>query len=179
MFDRLILDAKTSKKVNASAQNNFVFKQRQKSGWKVWIEDSGFLGKPNTTFLLLSAFLRNFFLRQDRLSGDVPPHLAQPCYVAIGQALIWGFSFSKPNSACFPAHWGIFTIVVQWIFWLQISSAHCGPACWQRQAWGHLHPSTSTNLLGTSTPPCPPPQHLTSTHFSQALSFWKIVPGQN
>ena len=31
------------------------------------------------TFLLLYAFLRNFFLRQDWLSGDVPPHLAQPC----------------------------------------------------------------------------------------------------
>ena len=43
-------------------------------------------------FLLfvLSAFLRNFFLRQDRLSGDVPPHLVQPCYVALGWALIWG-----------------------------------------------------------------------------------------
>ena len=22
--------------------------------------------------------------------GDVPPHLAQPCYVALGRALIWG-----------------------------------------------------------------------------------------
>ena len=28
-------------------------------------------------FFLLSAFLQNFFLHQDRLSGDVPPHLAQ------------------------------------------------------------------------------------------------------
>ena len=27
---------------------------------------------------------------EDRLSGDVPSHLAQPCYVALGQALIWG-----------------------------------------------------------------------------------------
>ena len=25
------------------------------------------------------------------LSGDVHPHLVQPCYVALGQALIWGF----------------------------------------------------------------------------------------
>ena len=32
----------------------------------------------------------NFFLHQDRLSGDVPPHLAQPCYVSLGRALIWG-----------------------------------------------------------------------------------------
>ena len=31
----------------------------------------------------LSAFLQNFFLCQDRLSGDVPPHLAQPCYVSL------------------------------------------------------------------------------------------------
>ena len=31
------------------------------------------------SFLLLSAFLRNFFLHQDRLRGDVPPQLAQPC----------------------------------------------------------------------------------------------------
>ena len=38
----------------------------------------------------LSPFLRNFFLCQDRLSGDVPPHLAQPCYIALGWALIWG-----------------------------------------------------------------------------------------
>ena len=37
-----------------------------------------------------SAFLRNFFLCQDRLSGDVPQHLAQPCHVALGQALIRG-----------------------------------------------------------------------------------------
>ena len=37
-----------------------------------------------------SAFLRNFFLCQDRLSSDVPPHLAQPCYVALGRALIRG-----------------------------------------------------------------------------------------
>ena len=35
-------------------------------------------------------FLRNFFLCQDRWHGDVPPHLAQPCYVALGQALDWG-----------------------------------------------------------------------------------------
>ena len=38
----------------------------------------------------ISAFLRNFFLCQVRLSGDVPPHLAQPCCVALGRALIWG-----------------------------------------------------------------------------------------
>ena len=37
-----------------------------------WLEGGSF-------FILLSAFLRNFFLCQDRLSGDVPPHLAQPC----------------------------------------------------------------------------------------------------
>ena len=53
-----------------------------------------FVKKILSHFLLLSAFLRNFFLRQDRLSGDVPPptpHLAQPFYVALGRALIWGF----------------------------------------------------------------------------------------
>ena len=38
----------------------------------------------------LSALLRNFFLCQDPLSGVVPPHLAQPCCVALGWALIWG-----------------------------------------------------------------------------------------
>ena len=37
----------------------------------------------NIKFILFSAFLRNFVLRQDLLSGDVPPHLAQPCYVAL------------------------------------------------------------------------------------------------
>ena len=31
------------------------------------------------SFFKLTAFLRNFFLRQDRLSGDVPPHLSQSC----------------------------------------------------------------------------------------------------
>ena len=30
---------------------------------------------------LLSAFLWNFFLCQDPLQGDVPPHFEQPCYV--------------------------------------------------------------------------------------------------
>ena len=33
---------------------------------------------------LLSPFLPNFFLCQDRCHGDVPPHLVQPCYVALG-----------------------------------------------------------------------------------------------
>ena len=31
-----------------------------------------------------------YFLCPDRLSGDVPPHLAQLCCVALGRALIWG-----------------------------------------------------------------------------------------
>ena len=44
---------------------------------------SSFL-KRNVILLKLSAFLQNFFLHQDRLSGDVP------CYLALGQALIWG-----------------------------------------------------------------------------------------
>ena len=37
-----------------------------------------------------SAFLPNFFLCQDHWYDAVPPHLAQPCYVALGWALIWG-----------------------------------------------------------------------------------------
>ena len=41
-------------------------------------------------FSIIFAFLQNFFLCQDRLSSDVPPHLGQPCYVALGRALIWG-----------------------------------------------------------------------------------------
>ena len=45
-------------------------------------------GLSNAIFLL-SAFLQNLFLRQDSLSSDVPPHLAQPCYVALRRALIW------------------------------------------------------------------------------------------
>ena len=40
--------------------------------------------------IFLSFVLRNFFLRQDCLSDDVPPRLAQPFYVALGRALIWG-----------------------------------------------------------------------------------------
>ena len=50
-------------------------------------------------WFFLSAFLPNFFLCQDGLSGDVPPHLAQPCYVALGRALIWGlYKTCKPSS---------------------------------------------------------------------------------
>ena len=41
-------------------------------------------------YFLLSPFLRNFFLCWDHWHGDVPPHLAQPCFVALGRALIWG-----------------------------------------------------------------------------------------
>ena len=41
-------------------------------------------------FFLLSAFLRHFFLCRDRLSGDVPAHLAQPCCVALGWVLDLG-----------------------------------------------------------------------------------------
>ena len=33
--------------------------------------------------LFLSPFLLNFFLGQDRGHGDVPPHLVQPCSVAL------------------------------------------------------------------------------------------------
>ena len=36
------------------------------------------IGDVESLIFLLSAFLQNFFLRQDRLSGDVP-HLSQPC----------------------------------------------------------------------------------------------------
>ena len=36
---------------------------------------------------LLSAFLWNFFLCQGCRHGGVPPHLVQPCYVALGWAL--------------------------------------------------------------------------------------------
>ena len=32
-------------------------------------------GSDSPSFFLLSAFLLNFFLCQDRLSGDVPPHM--------------------------------------------------------------------------------------------------------
>ena len=40
-------------------------------------------------FFFLSAFLQDFSLWLDRLSGDGSlRHLAQPCYVALGQTLI-------------------------------------------------------------------------------------------
>ena len=42
--------------------------------------------------IFLSTLLQNFFLCQDRQSSVVPPHLAQPCYVALGRALIWGLN---------------------------------------------------------------------------------------
>ena len=44
---------------------------------------------------LLSAFLLNFFLCKDHWNGNVPRNLAQPCYVALGQALIWGLLIRK------------------------------------------------------------------------------------
>ena len=31
---------------------------------------------------IFSTFLGNFFLCQDCVQGDVPPHLAQPCYMS-------------------------------------------------------------------------------------------------
>ena len=43
-------------------------------------------------FFKLSAFLRYFFLCQDRWHGDVPPYLAPPCYVALGRALDSGLT---------------------------------------------------------------------------------------
>ena len=57
--------------------------------FKKWQGNFAFLQytKMNTLqFFLLSAFLRNFFLCQDCWHGDLPPHLAQPCYVAQGRA---------------------------------------------------------------------------------------------
>ena len=46
--------------------------------------------KNLSMLLFLSAFLWNLFLCQDHRHCYVPPHLAQPCYVAQGQALICG-----------------------------------------------------------------------------------------
>ena len=40
-----------------------------------------------TFIFLLSAFLQNFFLCQDRCNDDVSPHLVQPWCVALGWAL--------------------------------------------------------------------------------------------
>ena len=37
---------------------------------------------------LLATFLWYFFLCQDRCHGDVPPHLAQSCYVALERDLV-------------------------------------------------------------------------------------------
>ena len=70
----------------------------------VWLLDYSILLNQCNQFLvfhflllLLSAFLRNFFLCQDRLSNDVPPHLAQPCYVALGLALDLRYRNARPN----------------------------------------------------------------------------------
>ena len=73
-----------------------------------------------------SAFLWNFFLC---LSDDVPPHLVQPCYVALGRALIWGL---YPDWL-----WGITYKLVPIfryysITWLDIVSNTC-TAIWMRQ----------------------------------------------
>ena len=50
------------------------------------------------------AFLRDFVLRQERLSSDLPPHLVHPCYVALGRPLIWGLypDWLRPLSIGFP-----------------------------------------------------------------------------
>ena len=50
-------------------------------------------GIPKYKMFFFSAFLRNFFLCQDRCHGDVPSNLAQPCCVALGQALDSGLLF--------------------------------------------------------------------------------------
>ena len=64
------------------------------------------------SIFLLSTFIRNFFLFQDRWHSDVPSHLAQPCYVALGQALIQGLcplecsnSNSREKSIAFVWNW--------------------------------------------------------------------------
>ena len=55
--------------------------------------------KQKFFFLLfkLSLFLQIIFLCQDCLSNDVPPHLAQPCYVALGLALDLRYRNARPN----------------------------------------------------------------------------------
>ena len=46
-------------------------------------EDGGWFEREHIiVFIIIGVFLR-----QDQLSGDVPTHLAQPCCVALGQAL--------------------------------------------------------------------------------------------
>ena len=47
--------------------------------WYLWKTFSGDFNRVMFTFISLSAFLRKFFICQDQLSADVPPHLAQPC----------------------------------------------------------------------------------------------------
>ena len=51
-------------------------------------------------YFFLSAFLRNFFLCQDFWHSAVPPHLVQPCYVALGQALDLGLTSTMSWGLC-------------------------------------------------------------------------------
>ena len=67
-----------------------------------------------TKHIFLTAFLWNFFLWRDGWHGGVPPHLVQPCCVALRQALdsglisrlVWGLcqlgSSSQVETSCGP-----------------------------------------------------------------------------
>ena len=51
-------------------------------------------GRKYVLFIFLKiAVLRNFFLCQDCCHSDVPLHLAQPCYEALGRAYVSGLIF--------------------------------------------------------------------------------------
>ena len=56
---------------------------------------------PCCISFLLSAFLRNFLLCPDRWHVDVPPHLAQPFCVALGQALDLGLLNVNDNNCTY------------------------------------------------------------------------------
>ena len=76
----------------------------------------------NMMLFLLSAFLWNFFLRQDQLSDDVPPPLGQPCCEALGRTLDSGLVSScrqcqmNVKLDCQMAQtWWLRKLMIEWI----------------------------------------------------------------
>ena len=82
-------------------------------------------------FFLLSAFLQNFIPPQGGLSGDVLPHLVQPCCEALGRALdlglvsrlVWGHCQEIVSDTC---HLALYYLNSDKPF-LTLSSQNCNP----------------------------------------------------
>ena len=112
--------------------------------------------------------------------GDVqPPHLVQPCYIALGRALNWGLYpdiDSGTTATRHPAVWIVTSYSYLWAINIVIQSgdSNLGPKCLSL-----LELLTSINIVSNTQPnpdlkDCSKQYHLNGFYL-QPLNLWKTI----